>query len=446
MKDHSKDNQTNRNLKEDEQPEYSWPEEKQPDFIREKIVKKKDVKKELFRYLGKPAVGGAVFGLAAALAFAVCIYFFQPYLTAGKGDDGKEEVQTRETEESSGDDMPQNEKELQQFVSQLLEEGRQEEFSFYSQIQEGLGEVQNALVTVIAAKKDVDWFAMSYDSQYTQSGILFRKTAEKFYILTGYKLVKGADSLQAEWKDGGRAEAVLEGYDTVYNLAVLSIDRNLLSSSDDSSLKVVSIGNTSSLTPGLPVFAVGAPDGTDGSVALGFISYMNEQLALTDCVICGIQSSIQWNNTGCSFLMGQNGELLGLLTNADQSIGAGYSQAYGVNHLMIYINRMFSEKTTAGIGITGQDIEASVRKENEIPEGVYITAVKKGSAAYRAGVQTGDVLAQLGGEEIASMSEYEELLMDLAPDKEIKMAVYRNSKGAYKKMELKIIPTVRQGY
>lgn len=143
--------------------------------------------------------------------------------------------------------------------------------------------------------------------------------------------------------------------------------------------------------------------------------------------------------------MGLNGELLGLFTNSDQNISAGYSQAYGINQLMVYVNRIFSEKTTAGIGITGQDIEASVRQENEIPEGVYIIDVKKDSASYQAGVQTGDVLAQLGGQEITSMSEYEELLMELTPDREVKMIVYRNSKGAYKKMELKITPTVRQG-
>lgn len=444
MKDHSKDNQTDRNLKENDRTEYNWPEENQPDFIREKIVKKKDTKEELLRYLGKPAAGGAVFGLTAALIFVICISFFQPQMS-GEHDNKETEMQPKETEAPSKDAMPQNEKELRQFVSQLLEEGSQENTTFYDSIQGTLETLHDSLVTVIAAKKDVDWFEVSYDSQYTQSGLLFKKTTEKFYILTGYKLVRGADSIQMELADGTRTTAMLEGYDTVYNLAVLSIDRERISSSMDQSLKTVTIGNTSLLSPGTPVFAVGDPDGTDGSVGIGFVSYINPQLALTDCVIEGIQSSIQLNGNGCSFLMGLNGELLGLFTNSDQNISAGYSQAYGINQLMVYVNRIFSEKTTAGIGITGQDIEASVRQENEIPEGVYIIDVKKDSASYQAGVQTGDVLAQLGGQEITSMSEYEELLMELTPDREVKMIVYRNSKGAYKKMELKITPTVRQG-
>lgn len=444
MKDHSKDNQTDRNLKENSRSEYNWPEEDQPDFIREKIVKKTNTREDLIRYLGRPVTGGVVFGLTAALIFMICISFFGPGLT-GKQDKNETEIQPKETETSTEDSMPQNEKELQQFVSQLLEEGKRENVTFYDNIQETLKSLHSSLVTVIAAKKDVDWFEVSYDSQYTQSGLLFKKTTEKFYILTGYKLIRDADSIQMELADGTRMTALLEGYDSVYNLAVLSINREKLSSSVDNSLEAVTIGNTSSLSAGTPVFAVGNPDGTDGSVGIGFISYINQQLALTDCVIWGIQSSIHINGNGCSFLMGLNGDLLGIFTSADQNISMGYSQAYGINQLMTYINRMFSKKTTAGIGITGQDIEESVREENKIPEGIYIVDIKKDSASYQAGVQTGDVLAELDGQEVTSMSEYEELLVELPPDKEVKMVVYRNSKGAYKKMELKITPTVRQG-
>ena len=42
-----------------------------PDFIREKIVTKKNIRSEIINYLCKPAAGGLVFGLTAAVVFAV---------------------------------------------------------------------------------------------------------------------------------------------------------------------------------------------------------------------------------------------------------------------------------------------------------------------------------------------------------------------------------------
>lgn len=443
MKDHSKDNQTDRNLRDNSRSDFDQPEEGRPDFIREKIVKKKSTKEEMVRCLGKPAAGGVIFGLAAALIFCVCTYFFQPLLTERQQINETESL-PEETAEQSEDAMPQNEKELEKFVSKYVEEEKRENVTFYDSIQDALDSLQDSIVMVIALKKDVDWFEVSYDSQYTQPGLLFKTTADKYYILTGYKLVRDADSIQMEVSGGSSISASLEGYDTVYDLAVLSIDREKLASDVDDSLRAVTIGNTTLLSQGMPVFVIGSPGGSEGSVGIGFISYINEQLALTDCVIRGIESSIQINGTGCSFLMGLDGELLGLLTSTEQNISAGYSQAYGINHLMVYINRIISGETTAGVGITGQDIEDSVRKDNGIPEGIYIIDVEKDSASYQVGVQAGDVLAELGGQKITSMSEYEELLMGLTPGKEVKMIVYRNSKGAYKEMELNITPTVRQ--
>lgn len=425
MEDHSKDNQ--------------------PDFIREKIVRKKNRREEIARYLGRPVVGGAVFGLTAALVFALCIMVFRPYL---RGKSAKEETETvsEETQPRPEDIMPENKEELEKFVSQIMEEdASQEDAVFYESICDAVESLGKSMVTVVAVKKDVDWFAVGYDSRYSQSGIVIRKDADHCYILTGYTSLRGAAAIQMEFSDGTRSEAQLEGYDTTYDMAVVSVEGKDLSAYMKKELTPVKIGNPSALSPGTPVFAVGNPDGSEGSVGIGFVSRMNDHLPLIDCVTEGIQSSVHISGAGCSFLMGIDGAMLGIYTGEEQSIGNGYSQAYAINRVMAYVNRIYSGEETAGLGITGQDIDEDVRKENEIPDGIYVTDVKKDSASYEAGVQAGDVLAKLDGQTISSMSEYEEVLMKLTPDREVKMIVYRSSQGAYKKLELKITPTVRQG-
>lgn len=425
MEDHSKDNQ--------------------PDFIREKIVRKTDMRKELLKVLGKPAVSGAVFGLTAALIFILCISFFHP-----SPQDGEKTAQTEETaaqtQTQAEDVMPGNKEELENFISQIVkDETSQEESVFYNRIRKTVQSLGDYMVTVVAVKKDVDWFAMSYDSQYAQSGILIRKTEDRYYILTGYRSLRNAASIRIKFSGGTSEEALLEGYDTVFDIAVLSISRKDLPASEDNHLKTVKIGTSSMMSAGIPVFVSGCPSGTEGSVGIGFISFVEDNLPLTDCLIRGIQSSVRIEGTGCSFLMGIDGDLLGIYTGENQNVGDGYSQAYSINDVMVYINRILGGRETAGIGITGQDIDETMRTQYQIPQGIYVTDVIKDSAAHNAGVQAGDVLEALNGQKIASMEEYEQILMELTPGREVKMTVYRSSQGAYKKVELKITPTVRQG-
>lgn len=430
-------------------------ETEQADFIRETIVKKKNLGTVLEQYVKGPVLGGVIFGVTAAVIFLLCIVLTKGMLPAfGQNTETGEEVseseRVPETESESPeieptDEMPQNESQLEEFVSKVVEEGDVKGAApFYEEIMNMLETVKYSSVTVTAVKKDMDWFAVSYDSSNQESGILVRKTDKVYYILTEYNCVKDADSIQAVFFDGSKAEASLIGYDRVYDIAILSVDRSALKEKTDKELNPVHSGTASSLRQGSPVVAVGSPGGSVGTVGIGFISWVNDQLALEDCLIQGVQCSVQINGEGCSFLLGINGEILGIYTNQSRRLGNGYSEAFGMDHVLISINRICDGETTAGLGLVCQDIEKSVREAYGLPEGIYVLDVKKGSPAYETGVQAGDVISVLGGNTIDSMETYETLLQDLTPTQETKLIVYRNSKGAYKSKELKITPTVRQ--
>lgn len=428
-------------------------ENEQTDFIRETIVKKKSLAAVLEQYVKKPVFGGVLFGITAALVFLLCTALAdQIWPDGGNKADPETEIAASEstdepetTEPETTDEMPHNESQLEEFVSKVVEEGDVKGGDpFYEQIMDTLETVKYSSVTVTAVKKDMDWFAVSYDSSNQESGILVRKTDKVYYILTEYDCVKDADSIQAAFFDGSRAEASLIGYDKVYDIAILSVERSALKEKTDKALNPVHSGTASSLRQGAPAIAVGSPGGSAGTVGIGFISCVNDQLALEDCVIQGVQCSIQTNGEGCSFLLGINGEILGIYTDQSRKIGNGYSEAFGMDHVLISINRICDGETTAGLGLVCQDIEESIRKAYGLPEGIYVLDVKKGSPAYETGVQAGDVISVLGGTAVDSMETYETLLQELPPAQETKLIVYRNSKGAYKSKELKITPTVRQ--
>ena len=82
----------------------------QPDFIREKIVTRKNIRSEIINYLCKPAAGGLVFGLTAAVVFAVFSSVFGPQTENTAKLQEETEAETAESDVHS--ELPQNLKEL----------------------------------------------------------------------------------------------------------------------------------------------------------------------------------------------------------------------------------------------------------------------------------------------------------------------------------------------
>ena len=62
------------------------------------------------------------------------------------------------------------------------------------------------------------------------------------------------------------------------------------------------------------------------------------------------------------------------------------------------------------LGIYAQDISSEARSLYDIPNGVYIAEVERGSAAEEAGLKKGDILSRLDGNSITSTERLSELL------------------------------------
>ena len=57
------------------------------------------------------------------------------------------------------------------------------------------------------------------------------------------------------------------------------------------------------------------------------------------------------------------------------------------------------------LGISCQDVTETISKMYNLPVGVYVTAVSDGSAADKAGLQSGDVITAVDGEEVKTSAE-----------------------------------------
>ena len=92
------------------------------------------------------------------------------------------------------------------------------------------------------------------------------------------------------------------------------------------------------------------------------------------------------------------------------------------------------------IGIHGATISEYQVENLGLPEGIYVDSVEADSPAMTAGVQSGDIVHTLDGQEIRSMDDYSSMLQSLDRGSKVKLEIYRrNSYGTYVNVELNVI-------
>ena len=83
-----------------------------------------------------------------------------------------------------------------------------------------------------------------------------------------------------------------------------------------------------------------------------------------------------------------------------------------------------------------------ISEESGLPIGAYITSIDMDSPAMEAGIQSGDVITQLGEDEITGYTDLIEALGRAEPDQEITVLLVRSGPEEQAQMELTV--TVKQ--
>jgi len=89
-----------------------------------------------------------------------------------------------------------------------------------------------------------------------------------------------------------------------------------------------------------------------------------------------------------------------------------------------------------GVGIRDVTRDDAAKAKLGQPSGVYIESVREGSAAAKAGIQTGDIVVDFDGERVRSASHFTRLVQESVPNREVTAVVIRGTS----KQNLKISP------
>ena len=291
-----------------------------------------------------------------------------------------------------------------------------------------------------------DYWFNSYQQESTGagSGIIIGKDDQYLYLATNYHVVQNAKSLSVTFVDDKSADAVVKGYVENNDIAVVTVKLSDISDDTLNEIKEIQVGSSDDLAVGDPCVAIGNALGYGQSVTVGYISARNREISASDETVKVLQTDAAINpgNSGGA-LVNMQGELIGINTAkySDTSVeGMGY--ALPISDVQDIINDLIAGKnvsndgTTSGqayLGISAQTITSQYAQLLNMPEGVYISSVEQGSAAEECGLQSGDIICSLDGEDIADMETFHDKIVACNPGDKVTIVYYRNNNGNYEK-------------
>ena len=399
-------------------------------FVREQIKDKPKNYKRMWVRLGESAACGGVFALAVCLV----LLFMIPVLRQEEGpvpDTGAQDSQqasVKETEQGS------EEKE----ETQTPEERQPMTLDDYQQIQTELYAIGNtankSIVTITGVVSDTDWFNNSYEREGQGCGTIIGESGGKLWILTEKKTIKDAAKIKVTFVNDAVAEAKLVRYDGNTGLAALTVDLEDLETSTQNAITVMKTAGSNTIHKGSIVIALGSPLGTNYSILTGTITATNNEISTPDNNYSVYTTDIVASENGSGVLINMDGELVGVVMQSYSAASANTLTAVEISELMPVIDLLFADKEVPYFGVHISTVTQHIAQKYDIPKGIYIKKVEIDSPAMDAGLQSGDVIRSVAGQEVASAEQFREVLLQLTPKETYSVTVMREGTKGYKKI------------
>ncbi len=249
------------------------------------------------------------------------------------------------------------------------------------------------------------------------------------YIVTNNHVVEDANKVTVTLNNKREYSASIVGTDPNSDLALIKID--------GSNLPYLTFGNSDQVKIGEWVLAVGNPFNLASTVTAGIVSAKARNLN-----ILGNQASVesfiqtdaavnQGNSGGA--LVNTSGDLIGINTAIASGNGyfTGYSFAIPSNIAKKVVSDLkeFGTVKRAYLDIMVTEVDSQIASEMKLSEikGVYVTNIAPNGSADQGGIKVGDIILDINGKELGSMSELREVMAQHSPGDKVKVRYFRHN-------------------
>lgn len=312
----------------------------------------------------------------------------------------------------------------------------------------------NAMPSMVAISTETVETVQSFFGTYNQtvpasgSGVIVGQNDTELLIATNNHVVEGANKLSVSFIDDETVEAQVKGTDADADLAVVAVQLSDIPQETMGQIKVATLGDSDSLEIGEGVVAIGNALGYGQSVTDGIISALDRkvqtqsettgQVTESDGLI-QTNAAINPGNSGGA-LLNMKGELIGINEAKYSSTdveGMGFaiplSKAEPIleNLMSLTTRSKVDDEDASYLGITGMNVSEEVHNYYGVPLGVLVGEVEKDGPADQAGIQEKDVITEIDGRKVTTMTDLQNNLQYYAKGETVEFKIQRMSEGGY---------------
>lgn len=426
---------------------------KQSDFMMEKIKERPVNKKKLLRRTVTTAAMAVIFGLIACLTFLILEPVFSNWLYPEE--EPQAVVFPEEIDELAPEDMlvEDGTPSIQEAVESVMLEDEQIQkildnvsldkenyLQLYDAMSSYVEELNASMVTVTGVSSNVDWLNDTYEQEGQTYGVLVANNGKEYLILTSRATVRQKENITVTFCSGESAEAEVKQTDSQTSLAVVAVPISSLTKETRDAVKVATLGSSNLKNPvGIPVVALGSPLGSVGSAGYGMIVSAAVPLSKVDANYKLFVTDIAGTSDGLGVLFNMQSQIVGIITpDRARAELKNNVTAVGISELRKLIENMSNGKTAAYMGISGTDVTADANREYGVPFGAYVREIEMDSPAMLAGIQRGDVIVEIAGNSIENFNNYAAALLRLDAGQTVTVIVQRSVQNSYREMEIEL--------
>jgi len=248
-------------------------------------------------------------------------------------------------------------------------------------------------------------------------------------VLTNNHVIDGADEIKVILNDKREFKAKVVGKDPRTDVAVIRIEKA-------KDLPTANLGDSTKISVGEWVLAIGNPFGLSSTVTAGIISAKGR----TDVRITDFEDFIQTDaaiNPGNSggALVNLDGEVIGINTAIASQTGGymGIGFAIPSNMAQKIMNQLLTKgKVSRGfLGIQIQNINEEIAKSlklNNFKNGIIVGELFEESPAAKAGIKRYDVILELNGKSVQDVNTFRNNIAALTPGEKVTLTLWRDGK------------------
>lgn len=401
------------------------------DFIREKTKEKPISKKKLLMNIGFAALCGLVFALVVVTVLLLFIPMLQHTAAQPTEGAGTETENLADTEDIEGTESTETEAGL------LIPPNFSLSISDYQTLQDELyhigNDVNQSIVTVTTmSSENDDWADNPFEAEGQSSGVIVSEDSNYLYVLTEKKVLSGAGQIRVSFVDNTGAEAKLLKYDGNTGLAILTVEKRLLSQNTKAEIAVASMGSSYEMTNGSIVIALGSPLGKNYSILTGNITSVQNEIATRDKNYSVFTTDIVASENASGVLVNTKGEIIGIVMQSfSGSQDINTLTAVEVDELKSIIEILCDGKDVPYVGLYISTVTKDISKDYDIPIGIYIKEVAADSPAMHAGLQSGDVIVKINGKKVSTDEEFSDTISQLIIGTTCEITVNRQTGSEY---------------